>query len=135
MSYLQILIQNSVLRKKRCAPQSLWVAVVEQALIDALSNSEIYIKVRNKMSALYWIFDDGDDFKQVCSNAEIDHRSVQQCVWMELSSTNAGCAALEFAINRKALGMKGRAIEYLEMQRAIKDELSFLLSKDENKAA
>ena len=52
--------------------KALWRAVLLQALTDAKNMSKDPQEVKAKREAISWIFDDNQDFNEVCMNAEIN---------------------------------------------------------------
>lgn len=52
--------------------QSLWVAVITQALMDVSSNSRKREAIRDKKAAYEWLTEGSEDFDAVCDMAGLD---------------------------------------------------------------
>jgi hypothetical protein len=52
--------------------QSLWRAVITQALMDAASQSQKLEAQKHKRDALLWLSEQGEDFTQICDLAGMD---------------------------------------------------------------
>lgn len=52
--------------------QSIWRAVITQALMDAASQSRKSEAKRSRSDALHWLLSDSRDFEAVCDNAGFD---------------------------------------------------------------
>ena len=52
--------------------QSIWRAVITQALMDAASQSRKSEAKRSRSDALHWLLSDSHDFEVVCDNAGFD---------------------------------------------------------------
>lgn len=61
-----------------CGMQSLWRAVITQALMDAGSNSKKYEARKERARAIAWLHGNSAEFKQVCHNAGMDPAYVKQ---------------------------------------------------------
>lgn len=57
---------------------SLWVAVITQAVMDALSKSRNPEIQKHKREAIYWLTENNKDFITVCLNAGMDPDRVRQ---------------------------------------------------------
>lgn len=58
--------------------RALWIAVITQAMMDALSKSRNPELVYHKRDAIYWLFENNRDFVTVCLHAGFDPDYVRQ---------------------------------------------------------
>jgi len=61
-----------------CGFKALWRAVITQALMDAGSNSAKGEFKKEKARAISWLHSDSEDFKEVCSLADLDPTYVRR---------------------------------------------------------
>jgi len=54
------------------AERSIWIAVITQAMMDALSRSQKPEEQFHKFEATRWLTDNSQDFRNVCSLADLD---------------------------------------------------------------
>ncbi len=55
-----------------CPDIALRKAIITQAIIDATNSTQSKIGKKIKQNALSWIFDNSDDFKQICNEANME---------------------------------------------------------------
>lgn len=69
--------------------KKLWLAVINQSIIDALSNNRHAKARNNKIRAIKWIISDNENFENICQLAGLSHQSTRRKIIKILSSDQA----------------------------------------------
>ncbi len=106
---------NNEMHNPTASQQSIWRAVIVQALMDASSNSKKTENLQSKREALIWLRGNSKDFLTVCDYAGFEPSFVRDmckkalahgCQWRALPGTG------EKARKHRALGLsKARATQ------------------------
>jgi len=133
LSYIQRLILHIMNQKRASVHSAIWLAVIEQSLLDAVGLCGKECTLVSQINAVRWFIEGGDDFKAVCDLACVEPDGIRKIAWHAISSTPSGIEIIEFTLNRHLFKTPSRPnsliASYNEMKRILHCEYRMLMKE------
>ncbi len=78
---------------------AVWVAVIEQSLMDALGVGQNKCSLHERIKSIAWIYNESDDFKMVCDYAILEYSWVRKLAMHLIERSGDSQQILNFISN------------------------------------